>query len=133
MKLPSEMNDYYERLGVDKNSSYEEIKKAYREKALIYHPDKNPGNEEKSRLEFIAISEAYEFFINNKEGKSLDETIHDFNYYENMFYGNFGINKEMIDALKNSDDEKLKEAAEYMEYFAKRMFNDWNNFDDFLF
>ena len=50
--------DYYEVLGVDKNASAEDIKKAYRKMAVKYHPDKNPGNKE-AEEKFKEAAEAY--------------------------------------------------------------------------
>ncbi len=52
-------NDYYKILKVDRNASNEEIKKAYRKKALKYHPDRNPGDNKAEEM-FKEAAEAYE-------------------------------------------------------------------------
>ena len=55
----AEKRDYYEVLGVDKNASEAEIKRAYRKVAKKYHPDMNPGDKE-AEEKFKEAAEAYE-------------------------------------------------------------------------
>tara|TARA_Y100001936_G_scaffold31275_1_gene29293 strand:- start:1357 stop:1524 length:168 start_codon:yes stop_codon:yes gene_type:complete len=51
--------DYYEVLGVDRNVSQNDLKKAFKRLAIKYHPDKNPGNKE-AEDKFKEAAEAYE-------------------------------------------------------------------------
>ncbi len=61
--------DYYNILGVTKNASKEEIKKAFREKAHVFHPDKKGGDEKK----FKEINEAYQILGNDDKRKQYDQ------------------------------------------------------------
>ncbi|MCL2763469.1 MAG: molecular chaperone DnaJ [Treponema sp.] len=64
--------DYYEVLGVEKNSSKDDIKKAYRKLAVQYHPDKNPDNKE-AEDKFKEATEAYEILIDDKKKAAYDQ------------------------------------------------------------
>jgi len=63
--------DYYSILGVDKNASQEDIKKAYRKLAKKYHPDTNPGNKQ-AEEKFKDINEAYGILSDPEKRKKYD-------------------------------------------------------------
>lgn len=67
--------DYYELLGVSRDASTEEIKKAYRKQAVKYHPDKNPGNKEAEET-FKKISHAYEILKDPEKKAAYDRYGH---------------------------------------------------------
>jgi curved DNA-binding protein len=73
--------DYYKALGVDKNSSAEEIKKAFRKLAVKYHPDRNP-NDKTAEDKFKEINEAYAVLSDPKKKEEYDT------------YGSSGFHKQ---------------------------------------
>ncbi len=68
--------DYYEILGVAKGTGAEEIKKAYRQLALKYHPDRNASNKKEAEEKFKEISEAYAVLSDPKKRSTYDQFGH---------------------------------------------------------
>ncbi|MCR4614609.1 MAG: molecular chaperone DnaJ [Clostridiales bacterium] len=88
----ADKRDYYEVLGVDKNASEDEIKKAYRKKAKQYHPDLNPGDKE-AEAKFKEANEAYEVLSDATKKARYDQFGHagvDPNYGAGGGAGGFG-------------------------------------------
>lgn len=69
------MRDLYEILGLSKNASRDEIKKAYRKIAMKYHPDKNPGDKEAER-KFKEAAEAYSILSDGQKRAQYDQFGH---------------------------------------------------------
>lgn len=102
------MKDYYNILGLDKNSSQEDIKKAYRKLAIKWHPDKNEGSKE-AEDKFKEISEAYDV-LSNQDKKSKYDNL---NRFKNTYAGNSssdtwgGMNfEDLMEDLKGTGFEK---------------------------
>lgn len=68
--------DYYEVLGVSKSATPDEIKKAYRKKAMEFHPDRNPGNKE-AEEKFKEAAEAYDVLSNADKKAHYDQFGHE--------------------------------------------------------
>jgi molecular chaperone DnaJ len=113
--------DYYSILGVDKNASSDDIKKAYRKKAMTYHPDKNPDNKD-AELKFKEINEAYETLSDSSKRKNYDNPnpFSGFNTanggnpfsgnpFNDFFNFNFGFNNAHTYQFESLDLEALFE------------------------
>ncbi|XP_043259214.1 uncharacterized protein LOC122401254 isoform X2 [Colletes gigas] len=88
------MDDYYKILEVQRTAASGEIKKAYRQLALKWHPDKNPDNLEEANKKFKEISEAYEVLIDEKKRRVYDQ------------YGKEGL--QMPSNKRRHDDDFVK-------------------------
>lgn len=87
--------DFYEVLGVNKNATAEEIKKAYRKQAIKYHPDKNPGDKEAEEM-FKEAAEAYEVLSNAEKKARYDQYGHAGLGNQGAGFGGAGMNIEDI-------------------------------------
>jgi molecular chaperone DnaJ len=68
--------DYYQVLGIERNATADEIKKAYRKMAMQYHPDRNPGNKE-AEEKFKEAAEAYEVLGDEEKRRRYDQYGHE--------------------------------------------------------
>ncbi len=80
--MPTKKRDYYEVLGVNRDASEEEIKKAYRKLAMKHHPDRNPDSKD-AEEKFKEAKEAYEILSEAEKRRAYDA------------YGHAGVNPQM--------------------------------------
>ncbi len=69
-------NNYYQVLGVNRDATDEEIRRAYRKLAMEYHPDRNPGREKWANEKFKEINKAYEVLSNPQERAAYDASLY---------------------------------------------------------
>lgn len=106
--------DYYEILGVPRSATQEDINKAYRDKALKWHPDRNLNNQEEAAKQFKQVSAAFEVLNNPKKRREYDEfgevsqapQYRNSRFYKNPFY-EFVDGMFRDDPFSASEDEKL--------------------------
>jgi DnaJ-class molecular chaperone len=65
--------DYYQILGISRNATAEQIKKAYRKLAMKYHPDRNPGNEKWANEKFKEVNEAFSVLGDPEKKRQYDQ------------------------------------------------------------
>lgn len=106
----AEKRDYYEVLGVKKDATADEIKKAYRKMAIKYHPDKNPGDKE-AEEKFKEAAEAYDVLSDSEKRAKYDRFGHNMGpqgfgggSYGSGGFGGFGGGMSMEDIFAQFGD-----------------------------
>ena len=97
-KKTEDENDYYKILGVKKEATEAEIKKAYRKLALKWHPDKNPNNRQEAEEKFKKINEAYSVLSDKDKRRQYDRG-GDFSFD----FGSFNANDIFKDFFGDKD------------------------------
>ena len=126
---------YYEILGVSETASGDEIKRAYKTQALVWHPDKNQANPEEAHAKFQTILKAYETLSDSKEREWYDrhkdqilsggdpdqaeQTVNLFQYFSSACYANFDdsedgfytVYRQVFDQLAQEELQAIQLAA----------------------
>ncbi|HCI97922.1 MAG TPA: molecular chaperone DnaJ [Providencia sp.] len=89
--------DFYEVLGLEKNASEKDIKRAYKRLAMKYHPDRNQGNKDESEVKFKEIKEAYEVLSDDQKRAAYDQYGHAAFEQGGMGGGGFGGGADFSD------------------------------------
>jgi curved DNA-binding protein len=113
------VGNYYEMLGVTKNASSAEIKKAYRTLAIKYHPDRNLGNKV-AEEKFKDINEAYEVLSDQTRRVQYDQSINRKNFINKTGLGNFGRNNTAERANTENRSRSRVESEDYRPGTTKR-------------
>ena len=108
------MKDYYKILGINSSSTVEEVKKAFRKKALHYHPDKNKSKDAAEK--FREVYEAYEILTDNIQRQKYDSLYKDFFIRQQ---------KAGYETIIQDFENLIKETKERSEQFSKMSYADF--------
>ena len=101
-----ETEDFYARLGVERDASPGEIRSGFRKMARKWHPDVNPENQQEATRQFIAVSEAYEV-LSNPEKK--------------VIYDGTGVVVSFITQQEETVVDEYLRYQEVIEHFSQRL------------
>lgn len=117
--------NYYDILGVDKNATEEDIRRAYRKLAAKWHPDKNRDNIEESTIKFKEVSTAYQTLSDPIKRKAYDENGENYESSEDevQLENPFDMFKQIFQQhLNKSDDDNIPPVIDTIELTLNEMY-----------